>query len=153
MENRCAVPFPRGSGGGKRSRNHYTLNADNVLPMHYAFNYGVDSVIYIMSVIDLQPLAMLTDGADFEIAYREGRVGLSIPQAHLEHTGQYMCTAKNKAGEASSTVELVVIGESKIPTPITRSATIKHRALIISVVRPLVNAVITLVLSRVWRQK
>ncbi|GFS02464.1 titin, partial [Elysia marginata] len=50
----------------------------------------------------------LTDQADFEIAYREGRVSLSIPEAYSEDSGQFMCTAENEAGLASSTAELLV---------------------------------------------
>lgn len=52
----------------------------------------------------------LTGGADFEIAYREGRVRLSIPEAFPEDSGKYTCTAQNKAGQSSSTAELVVKG-------------------------------------------
>ena len=53
----------------------------------------------------------LTDKADFEIAYREGRVSLSIPEAFAEDSGQFMCTAENEAGLASSTAELLVRGK------------------------------------------
>ena len=57
----------------------------------------------------------LTDQADFEIAYRDGRVSLSIPEAFSEDSGQFMCTAENEAGLASSTAELLVRGKGPKP--------------------------------------
>lgn len=53
----------------------------------------------------------LTDQADFEIAYRGGRVSMTIPEAFEEDQGQYTCAAENKGGLASSTAELIIRGQ------------------------------------------
>ena len=53
----------------------------------------------------------LTDSADFEITYQNGRVKLVIPEVFKEDSGKYICSAQNKAGQAQSTAELVVKGE------------------------------------------
>ncbi|XP_012936768.1 uncharacterized protein LOC101859779, partial [Aplysia californica] len=50
----------------------------------------------------------LTDQADFEVSYRDGRVTMSIPEVFPEDSGQFMVTAENPAGIASSQAELVV---------------------------------------------
>ena len=55
----------------------------------------------------------LTDQADFEIAYRGGRVSMTIPEAFEEDQGQYTCSAENKGGLASSTAELIVRGNCR----------------------------------------
>lgn len=52
----------------------------------------------------------LTQSADFEISYRNGRVRLSIPEVFEEDSGKYVCRAQNKAGQAQSTAELIVKG-------------------------------------------
>ena len=54
----------------------------------------------------------LTEKPDFEISYRDGRVSLSIPEAFPEDQGQFKCTAKNIAGQATSTAELFVRGKN-----------------------------------------
>ncbi|CAL1540816.1 unnamed protein product [Lymnaea stagnalis] len=53
----------------------------------------------------------LSDQADFEISYRNGRVTMSIPEVFPEDSGHFTCTAENQAGKASSTAELVVRGQ------------------------------------------
>ncbi|ESO99785.1 hypothetical protein LOTGIDRAFT_59089, partial [Lottia gigantea] len=50
----------------------------------------------------------LTDQADFEITYRQGRVTLTIPEVFEEDEGHFTATAENIAGSASSTAELIV---------------------------------------------
>jgi len=52
----------------------------------------------------------LTDKADFEISYQDGRVSLSIPEAFPEDQGQFKCTARNIGGQATSSAELIVRG-------------------------------------------
>lgn len=53
----------------------------------------------------------ITDGADFEISYKDGRVSLTIPEVLEEQSGQVTCTASNYVGCASSTAELIVRGK------------------------------------------
>ena len=52
----------------------------------------------------------ITQNADFEITYKNGRVALKIPEAFEEDAGHYECRAANKAGTAKSNAELVVKG-------------------------------------------
>lgn len=52
----------------------------------------------------------LTDQADFEISYHNGRVALSIPEVFAEDSGKFTCAAENPYGKASSSAELVVRG-------------------------------------------
>ncbi|ESO99782.1 hypothetical protein LOTGIDRAFT_141571, partial [Lottia gigantea] len=56
----------------------------------------------------------LTDQADFEITYRQGRVTLTIPEVFEEDEGHFTATAENIAGSASSTAELIVRGENNL---------------------------------------
>eukprot|EP00106_Octopus_bimaculoides_P016754 XP_014784196.1 PREDICTED: titin-like isoform X3 [Octopus bimaculoides] len=60
----------------------------------------------------------ITDGADFEISYKDGRVSLTIPEVLEEQSGQVTCTASNYVGCASSTAELIVRA-SMIPPSFT----------------------------------
>lgn len=55
----------------------------------------------------------ITDAADFEISYKDGRVSLTIPEVFEENSGPVTCTASNYIGTASSTAELIVKGEYK----------------------------------------
>lgn len=50
------------------------------------------------------------DTADFEVAYRDSRVTLIIPEVFPQDSGQYTCMAENVAGSASSSAELIVKG-------------------------------------------
>ncbi|KAK3083136.1 hypothetical protein FSP39_014900 [Pinctada imbricata] len=50
----------------------------------------------------------ITDQPDFEISYKDGRITLSIPEVFSEDEGQFMATARNVGGSASSTAELIV---------------------------------------------
>lgn len=52
----------------------------------------------------------LTQSADFEITYRNGRVQLTIPEVFEEDSGKYVCQAQNKGGQVQSTAELIVKG-------------------------------------------
>lgn len=52
----------------------------------------------------------LSEGPDFEISYKDGRVSLMIPEVFPEDTGKYTCKAANVAGQASSSAELIVRG-------------------------------------------
>ena len=52
----------------------------------------------------------LTDSADFEISYQNGRVSMTIPEVFGEDAGKYACAAENSAGAATSTAELIVKG-------------------------------------------
>lgn len=52
----------------------------------------------------------VTQSADFEISYRNGRVQLSIPEVFEEDSGRYVCQAQNKGGQVQSTAELIVKG-------------------------------------------
>ena len=52
----------------------------------------------------------LTDSADFEISYQNGRVSMTIPEVFEEDGGKYACAAENTAGSATSTAELIVKG-------------------------------------------
>ena len=56
----------------------------------------------------------LTDSADFEITFKNGRVELSIPEVFEEDAGKYMCSAENKAGRTSSSAELIVKGKDSL---------------------------------------
>ncbi|XP_060064415.1 titin-like, partial [Ylistrum balloti] len=50
----------------------------------------------------------LTDKADFEIGYRDGRVSLTIPEVFEEDAGRFECQADNEGGQATSSSQLVV---------------------------------------------
>ncbi|CAH1249861.1 OBSCN [Branchiostoma lanceolatum] len=52
---------------------------------------------------------------DFEIAYIEGQARLVIPEVFDEDAGKYTCKAKNQAGTAASTAELVVKAVTEPP--------------------------------------
>ncbi|VDI56857.1 titin [Mytilus galloprovincialis] len=65
----------------------------------------------------------LTDKADFEISYNDGRVSLNIPEAFPEDQGQFKCTARNMAGQASSSAELIVKASMVPPSFIQRPQT------------------------------
>ncbi|XP_046554795.1 uncharacterized protein LOC124264120 [Haliotis rubra] len=58
----------------------------------------------------------ITQQADFEISYRQGRVTLIIPETTQEDAGQFRCTAENIAGQSSSTAELIVRASMIPPT-------------------------------------
>jgi hypothetical protein len=55
---------------------------------------------------------LLSGSADYEISYQQGRVRLVIPETFESDSGRYQCTAQNKAGQVSSTAELVVKGNN-----------------------------------------
>ncbi|XP_074662091.1 titin-like isoform X2 [Tubulanus polymorphus] len=50
----------------------------------------------------------ISDKADFEISYKQGRVSLTIPEVFEEDAGLFMCGAENIAGHATSSAELIV---------------------------------------------
>eukprot|EP00058_Branchiostoma_floridae_P012492 XP_002597980.1 hypothetical protein BRAFLDRAFT_79788 [Branchiostoma floridae] len=52
---------------------------------------------------------------DFEITYIEGQTKLVIPEVFDEDAGKYTCKAKNQAGTAASTAELVVKAVTEPP--------------------------------------
>ena len=54
----------------------------------------------------------ISDSADFQISFREGRVMLSIPEVFEQDAGKYVCNAANKAGTVDSSAELIVKGKS-----------------------------------------
>ncbi|KAI8485775.1 hypothetical protein Bbelb_364850, partial [Branchiostoma belcheri] len=56
-----------------------------------------------------------TQNPDFEIAYIEGHAKLVIPEVFDEDAGKYTCKAKNQAGTAASTAELVVKAVTEPP--------------------------------------
>ena len=53
----------------------------------------------------------LNDSADFEISFVNGRVELTIPEVFEEDAGKFNCSAKNTAGIATSSAELIVKGK------------------------------------------
>lgn len=68
----------------------------------------------------------LTDQADFEISYKDGRVSLTIPEVFQEDAGQFTCTAKNLAGSATSSAELIIRGEQQCLVPRRMHVLFKH---------------------------
>ncbi|XP_019626721.1 PREDICTED: muscle M-line assembly protein unc-89-like [Branchiostoma belcheri] len=56
-----------------------------------------------------------TQNPDFEIAYIEGHAKLVIQEVFDEDAGKYTCKAKNQAGTAASTAELVVKAVTEPP--------------------------------------
>ena len=56
----------------------------------------------------------VTNSPDFQVAFRNGRVSLTIPEVFEEDGGLYECQAKNDGGVIKSTAELVVKGVSHL---------------------------------------
>ena len=55
----------------------------------------------------------ISDQADFEITFTNGRVALTIPEVFDEDAGKFTCFARNAVGTAASSAELIVRGESE----------------------------------------
>lgn len=55
-------------------------------------------------------LLRISEGFLSHFDAQSGRCALTIPEAFVDDSGQYTCTASNSAGEASSTAWLVVKG-------------------------------------------
>ena len=50
----------------------------------------------------------ITNKADYEITYKNGRAMLTIPEVFAEDAGTYVCVSTNEAGTCRSTGELQV---------------------------------------------